>query len=72
MDNQKELKNYEAPMALPWKPVFGFIVCIILTAFSLWGMFYADYSPKFLLGLITILAFSQAVVQLLHVQTHQR
>ncbi|WP_028785011.1 hypothetical protein [Thalassobacillus devorans] len=72
MNNQKDLNNNEAPVALPWKPVFGFILSIILTAFSLWGTFYSTYSPKFLLGAIAILAFYQAIVQLFHVQAYQQ
>ncbi|APC47193.1 hypothetical protein GLV94_08755 [Virgibacillus halodenitrificans] len=51
-----------------WKPMFLFIACIILTAFSLGGFLYSSYEPKFILLIITVLAFIQAMFQLFKMQ----
>ncbi|MFD1020344.1 hypothetical protein [Thalassobacillus hwangdonensis] len=51
-----------------WKPMIGFVLCIVLTAFTLWVAFYSEYSPKTLLVGIAVLAFSQAVIQLVQLK----
>ncbi|ASK63838.1 hypothetical protein CFK37_17570 [Virgibacillus phasianinus] len=47
--------------------VFGFMLCIILTAASLWATFYSGYEPKLLFIAIAVLAFVQALIQLFQV-----
>lgn len=64
---QDDKHLYNVPAGL-WKNVIGFVICIALTAISLVGLFYTGYSPKLLLALIAVLAFSQAMVQLFRIQ----
>ncbi|KHE72394.1 hypothetical protein [Halobacillus sp. BBL2006] len=65
MEQNKYLHNVTAGM---WMNVIGFVICIALTAISIVGFLYSGYSPKFLLALISVLAFSQAMVQLFRIQ----
>ncbi|WP_430786543.1 hypothetical protein VBD025_14090 [Virgibacillus flavescens] len=48
-----------------WKPIVGFILCILLTAGSLWTALYSGYSPQGLFILLAGVAFIQAIMQLL-------
>ncbi|MFC7319687.1 hypothetical protein [Halobacillus campisalis] len=70
MEFNQKVNNQESQYApeLPSKYIVGFMLCIMLTAFSLWGAVYSSYSPKPLLYAIAAFAFSQAILQLLHVQ----
>lgn len=52
----------------PWKHLIGFVLCIALTAFSLTGLLYSSYHPKFLLVIVTGLSFTQAMIQLYKLQ----
>ncbi|SFG34012.1 hypothetical protein SAMN05216353_13617 [Halobacillus alkaliphilus] len=58
----------QATEILSQKHVIGFMLCILLTAISLWGALYTAYSPKLLLYAVSGLAFTQAIFQLFHVQ----
>ncbi|TGB04854.1 hypothetical protein [Halobacillus salinus] len=64
---QKQLQNNQPPV-WPWKHLLGFVLCIALTAFSLTGYLYSAYEPKILLIIISVLAFSQALIQLFRLQ----
>ncbi|MFG6146986.1 hypothetical protein [Halobacillus sp. B23F22_1] len=50
------------------KHVIGFMLCILITSFSLWGAMYTSYTPKLLLYVLAAVAFSQAIIQLFHAQ----
>ncbi|WP_404452192.1 hypothetical protein LG329_17840 [Virgibacillus necropolis] len=62
-------ENDQQEIGLQWKPIIGFVLCIMITAVSLWGAFYSGYSPKLLFMAVSVLSFTQAVQQLLQVQT---
>lgn len=51
-----------------WKPLAGFMLCIILAGVSLWAAFYSGYSPKFVYALIALCSFILAVYQLFDMQ----
>ncbi|WP_173918335.1 hypothetical protein [Halobacillus sp. Marseille-Q1614] len=68
MEKNKEVYPQQEMNLLPWKHVFGFTLCIIMTALALWGAFYTSYSPKFVLVLLAAVSFVQAALQLYHVQ----
>ncbi|MCA1009850.1 hypothetical protein [Halobacillus halophilus] len=61
-------EDNQATEILSQKHVISFMLCILLTAISLWGALYTAYSPKFVLYAISGLAFTQAIFQLFHVQ----
>ncbi|QAS51380.1 hypothetical protein [Halobacillus litoralis] len=65
---QQLQKNTTVGGGFPWKSMVGFILCIALTAFSLCGLLYSSYEPKFLLVLVTGFAFVQALIQLFKLQ----
>lgn len=56
--------SQQQELGLNWKPIVGFILSIILTAFALWAALYSGYSPKILFFSLSIVAFTQAVLQL--------
>ena len=63
-----DCENNQATEILSQKHVIGFMLCILLTAISLWGALYTAYSPKLVLYAVSGLAFTQAIFQLFHVQ----
>ncbi|WP_240377512.1 hypothetical protein [Bacillus piscicola] len=56
------------------KYVISFILCVILTAFALWGAVYSGEGIvlKGLLGVTAVVAFLQAMFQLFHLQPEDR
>ncbi|MCA0969205.1 hypothetical protein LCM20_01220 [Halobacillus litoralis] len=69
---QKQLEKNRSSVGWSWKHLVGFVLCVILTAFSLSGYLYASYEPKVLLLVITALAFVQAVIQLFRIQPEEQ
>ncbi|WLD93275.1 hypothetical protein [Alkalihalobacillus sp. AL-G] len=67
--NKKHADGYES---LPWKHVVGFVLSVILSAFSLWTVFYTGHSMKLLFVLISVVAFSQAILNLFHINAPHR
>ncbi|MFZ0368207.1 MAG: hypothetical protein WAM07_01245 [Halobacillus sp.] len=63
-----DCENNQATEILSQKHVIGFMLCILLSAISLWGALYTAYSPKLVLYAVSGLAFTQAIFQLFHVQ----
>ncbi|ASN06124.1 cytochrome C oxidase subunit IV family protein [Virgibacillus necropolis] len=63
--------NEKQEFDLIWKPIIGFVLCILLTAFTLWGALYSGAFPKVLFIAISVITFIQAVQLLLQVQTQE-
>lgn len=63
-------KTKQSAAGWPWKNIAGFMLCIILTAFSLGGLLYSSYQPKYILILLTVFAFGQAMIQLFRLQSN--
>ncbi|MFC7063717.1 hypothetical protein [Halobacillus seohaensis] len=68
-ENLYNQENDDAAEILSRKHMIGFILCIMLTSFSLWGALYSSYTPRPLLFVLAAFAFSQAMMQLLCVQS---
>ncbi len=66
--NEKVCNQETTTTVFSQKHILGFMLCILLTSFALWGAMYSSYSPKWLLYVLAAVAFSQAIVQLFQVQ----
>lgn len=64
----EQKQNMPMEAGWPWKDLIGFILCILLTAFSLGGALYSSYDLKFVLYILTGLSFAQAMIQLYKLQ----
>ncbi|WP_143469654.1 hypothetical protein [Lentibacillus sediminis] len=67
MNNNNNV-NGDAAARTPWKPMAGFMLCIMLAGVSLWAAFYSGYSPKLIFSLIALFSFILAVYQLFDMQ----
>ncbi|MYL39122.1 hypothetical protein [Halobacillus litoralis] len=72
MEKREEINQEEARVShWPWKDLVGFILCIALTAFSLTAVLYSSYQPTYVFMILTGLAFTQAMIQLVKLQPGQ-
>ncbi|ELK46031.1 hypothetical protein QRD89_06920 [Halobacillus sp. ACCC02827] len=70
MEQKQQMDNEQAPMigGLQWKHMIGFVLCVVLAAFSLTGAMYSHYEPTFVLYILSGVAFVQAMIQLFKAQ----
>ncbi|MCD5323332.1 MULTISPECIES: hypothetical protein [Pontibacillus] len=61
-------QNMPLEAGWPWKDLIGFILSILLTAFSLGGALYSSYDFKLVLFILAGFSFVQAMIQLYKLQ----
>jgi len=51
--------------------MIGFMLCIVLAAFSFWAAVFSGYSYKIVFAGIALLAFTQAIIRLFQLDPSQ-